>query len=167
MPLRVSLQKTTRFVERDVMLNRRKHVQDFTLILRGVADAVGCKDRQPKTFGNADRSLVADLFDPAAVTLQLDIDIAGAEEFGKLLDTRASLRLTASSQRGGKRAFVSSRKAKKTGGELRNVRNPCAALGFVRLAHFEAGDELAQVLVSNARRAKKRQTNGLRPMLVR
>ncbi len=160
--LRVGLQETARFIERDMMADGREHIQHFAFVLRGIANAVGRKDGQTQALGDAERRLVAGLFGTVAVTLQFHVDVAAAEDVDQLLHALPACVFTSVVERRSQRAFVASGKADQTMQKLRQDRCQGAPFALVRLAHLEAGNELAKVLVADARRAKQWKTDRLR-----
>ncbi len=131
----------------------REHIQHFALILRCIANTVGRKDGQAQALRNAQRCLVACLFGAVAVALQFDIHIAPPKHCNEPLDACAACCFSAPVERRRQRPFFSTRHAEEAAAELRQVVQGCRAFALARLAHFEACDELAEILIARARRA--------------
>ncbi len=104
-----------------MMPNRRKHIQNFALVLRGVADAVGRKQRQPQALGDAQRGLIADFLGAVAVPLQLDVHVVAAEDLDELLNALPPSRFAAGIDRRSQRAFIAAGQADQARGELRQI----------------------------------------------
>ena len=79
-PLRVGGQQAACLVERSVIANGRKHVEQFAVGFSRMADAVGGDHRQPQRRGQSEQRLVAALLVAAAVALQFEIEMRGAED---------------------------------------------------------------------------------------
>jgi hypothetical protein len=145
----------------------RKNVENFTLVLCGVTNAICREYGQTQAFGDAQRRLIASLFGTVAVALQLNIHIAAAKDFDELFYTLSPCGLAAAMECSGERALFSTRKTEQSVTKLRQVRHTRCPFALMRLTHFEARNELRKVLVTGARRAKQRQPCWLRRMLVR
>ncbi len=148
--LGVALEEAAGLVERDVVADGGEDVEDFALVLGGVADAVGGEDGEMEGLGDAQGGLVAGFFGAVAVALQLDVDVVGAEDADELLDALAAGGFAAGGERGGEWAFVAAGEAEEAVLEFGEIVERGGAFALVGFAHFEAGDELAEVLVAGA-----------------
>ena len=108
-----------------------------------------------------EQRLVAALFVALLVALKFDVEIAAAVDCGEPLGDLARSCSAAVCQRRGQRAFVAAGEADQSGGELFKIFERSRALGLGVLAHLEARDELAEILIAGLRCAEQQQARRL------
>ena len=101
------------------------------------------------------------------MTLQLDVDVMRPKYFRELFNTSAASGFTSSAESGGQRTFVPSCETKEAVAKFGHIVHAGKAFTLPAFPHFEAGNELAQVLVAGSRSAKQRQTRRLGDMPMR
>ncbi len=67
-------------IERRVLANGREHVEERPLLGRGKAHAAGRDERHAKRLGQADQRVVVVFLIAPQMALQLDVDVAAAEQ---------------------------------------------------------------------------------------
>ncbi len=67
-----------------MIANARKNVQQFALLWLRMTNTIRCQQRQRQFPRNLDRRLIARLFFPAKMPLQLNINIFASKDFAKL-----------------------------------------------------------------------------------
>src|SRR5258708_10058913 len=102
-------------VEIGVMTHRRKDIEHLAVVCRGVADSIGGEDRQLQRLCDSDCRLIAPLLLTFTVTLDFDVNAVSSENPYQPFDRLAACLLTAAYQRGGQRAFVTTREADQAG----------------------------------------------------
>jgi hypothetical protein len=137
-------------VEVDVVADGGEEVEDFAVAGLGVADAVGGDDGELERAGEAEGGLVAGFFFALVVALELDVDVVRAVEAGELFEEGAGGGFAAGGEGGGERAFIAAGEADESFGILGEVVVGGCAFGLSGLAHFEMGDELAEILIAGA-----------------
>src|SRR6185312_2186555 len=165
--LRVRLQKPSSLIERNVVSNGGKYIEDFALVLRGIADAVSGEDGQSKAFRDTNRSLVASFFRAIAVSLQLHVNVMAAEDVDELSHALPACGFSAGMQRGSEWTFFSAGQADEAAVKFSKIVQAGGSFRFARLAHLEPRDELAQVLVAGLRFAQQRQAHRIVRVLMR
>ena len=154
-------------VEVGVVADGGEDVEDFAVVRIGVADAVGGDDGEAQGAGEAEGGLVAEFLIAELVALELDVDIVAAVEGGELFEEGAGCGFAACCEGGGERTFVAAGEADEAVGILGEVVEGGGAFGFGGLAHFELGDELAEILIAGAGGAEEGETRGGPNALVR
>ncbi len=84
--LGVGGQPASRGIERRVLADGREHVEERPLVGHRKPHAAGRHDRHTEGFGQADERVVVVFLIAAQVTLQLDVDIAAAEQPDQLIE---------------------------------------------------------------------------------
>jgi len=111
--------------------------------------------------------LVAEFLVAELVTLEFYIYIVAAVEGDELFEEGAGCGFASVGEGCGERAFVAAGEADEAFGILGKVVEGSGAFGFGGLAHFELGDELAEILVAGAGGAEEGDTRGFCWVLVR
>ena len=126
-----------------------EHVHDFTLIGRGVVDAIGSNEWQLQGPRNSDRCLVAVFLRAVEVALQFDINISRAEQVHQPLDFAQGFVESAAREGCRQRAFVATGQADQTLGVFFDVGKSCSAFSLRALPQLVASDQAAEILISN------------------
>jgi hypothetical protein len=154
----VGSEQASGVVEVDVVADGGEDVEDFAVVWAGVADAVGGDDGEAERAGQAERGLVAGFFVGELVALELDADILAAVEGDEVFEEDAAGGLATGGEGSGEWAFVAAGEAEEAFGVLGEVVVGGGSFGLGGFAHFELGDELAEVLIAGARGAEERET---------
>src|ERR1035438_7425176 len=91
----------------------------------------------------------------------------GAEDGLEPVSDFASSITASMRQRYGQRSLITSSKTDEPSGKLFDIFERGCAFGLCRLAHLEASDELAEILIASLRRAQQQQPRRRIRMLVR
>jgi hypothetical protein len=132
-----------------MMADSGENIQHLTLIGCGITNAIRGDDRQAKTCGDAQGCLVARFFGTFPVTLQLHVNILAAEDVCQLLDAFSTLRFTTFGKRCSEWTFMTAGEAKHAGMKLAQIIERRSAFALCLLAHLEASNELAKILVTH------------------
>jgi hypothetical protein len=100
------------------------------------------------------------------VALELDVDVVATVEADELFEAGAGGGFASCCEGCGERAFVAACEAEEPFGILSEIVEGSSAFSFGGLAHFELRDELAEILVADARGAEERKTGGFVWVLV-
>ena len=111
--------------------------------------------------------LVAALLFALLVPLQFEIHIAAPVNRSQPLGNLPRFVLTAACERRRQRTFVAARQANQSAGKLFQILNRRRAFGLRRLAHLEARNQLAKILIAGLRRAQQHHARRLVGKLVR
>ena len=134
-----------------MMAYRSQYIEDFPIVRRCIANTVGGQQRQVQTMGNTDGRLVTPFFLPLAMALKFDINILLSEEPNQLFCNFYCFRFTTAHQCRRHAAFLAACQADQSGSILFQVLERSCAFAFACFAHLEAGNQLAEVLISGAR----------------
>src|SRR5580692_6856045 len=139
------------------MANRGESVAEFASFGSGVADSVGGQQRKIQRTRDIDRRAIAGFFFALEMTLQFNVDVAGAKDSYQLIDDSPRFVDATLPQRSGQRAFRAAGEADESGSVLLQFVGTDRALAFLR-AQLHLGDQAAKILVAGARGDEERKT---------
>src|ERR1017187_5396193 len=108
-----------------------------------MTNAIAGDHRQSQSRGQRKQRLIAALLVAAAVALQFEVEMRGAEDGLEPVSDFASSITASMRQRYGQRSLITSSKTDEPSGKLFDIFERGCAFSLCRLAHLEASDELA------------------------
>ena len=167
MPRGVNTQQMACHVQSRAVPNGGEDIHDLSILFMGIAHAVGGNDGQPARGCKAQQSLVPAFFLPQLMALEFDIYIVMTVDTRQTVQKLAGFLVTMAFKRCRKRTLITTCQADKARGEFFEVFECSRTFSLGCFTHFEACDQLAQVLVSSLRCTEQDNARRLTRTLMR
>jgi len=154
------------FVNGGVVADGGEDVEEFAVFLFGAAYAIGGDDGQAQFGGEAEEGDVAGFLFALVMALEFDIQVASAVDGDEAIEVLGSGGFAFASEGGGEGSFFAAGEADESFREFFEIVAGSGTFCLGGFAHFEAGDELAEVLIAGLRFCEQDNARGLVGRLV-